>query len=193
MKNQFLIIALLCVLTGCDKEILLKSTQETAPTNFTTHTISAGKHSSDKSTIKQFSGNQLIVNVRFDSSAIYQSQLKDNQADINKIVGFSEGANNHIHSARIGWNWDNNALRLYAYAYVDGERLTSFLTTIAIGAVVKCSIQAVENNYIFTVNNHSLMLPRTVKSEVANGYWQYPYFGGDEVAPHNIYISMQYL
>jgi hypothetical protein len=48
--------------------------------------------------------------------------IPENQYDINKLWGFSEGINNQYNSARIGWSWNNDALRLYGYVYAKGVR-----------------------------------------------------------------------
>ncbi len=180
-------------LASCSKENQLAQPPPTNATTFITYNISQGKHYSDKSNIKVFSGNILNVNVRFDSSAIYRSAHPENQEDINKLVGFSEGPDNHLHSARIGWNWSNDSLRLYAYAYAQGQRDLQFISVVSIGCIVRCKIEAVGNRYHFTVDQKSVDLPRAVKEQAVHGYWQYPYFGGDEVAPHPICIQLEFL
>lgn len=181
------------LLTGCSKEQPFRQDEVLQPTLFTRNTIFKGNHFSNQSNIKAFSGNSISVNVRFDSTAIYQTTTAENQEDINKLVGFSEGSNNHLNSARIGWNWSKNALKLYAYAYTNGQRITQEITVINIGATVRCDISATGTKYIFTVGDKLIELPRALGDSKVSGYWQYPYFGGDEVAPHNIYIDIEYL
>jgi hypothetical protein len=132
-------------------------------------------------------------NIRFDSSCIYTTINPENQYDINKLVGFTEGIDNHINSARIGWSWNNNALRLYAYAYANGERNAAEIGTVAIGIPFTVSVGISGNEYVFSVNDKMVSLPRAIQETTVSGYWQYPYFGGDEVAPHDIYIYMQEL
>jgi len=53
--------------------------------------------------------------VKFDSSAIYQTEFSENQYAVNKLWGFSEGTDNHYNSARIGCSWTNYALHLYGW------------------------------------------------------------------------------
>jgi hypothetical protein len=38
------------------------------------------------------------------------------------------------------------------------------------------------------VNDKTTAMPRTSKAAVAKGYKLFPYFGGDETAPHDINI-----
>jgi len=192
MKNLLIVLQLL-LLAGCQKETLTESSPLIPPTGFITYSILKGSHFSDKSSIKVFTGTGLSFNVKFDSSAIYQTIDPANQYDINKLCGFTEGNNNHINSARIGWSWNDGALRLYAYAYADGTRNTAEITSVAIGPVIHVSIGITATEYVFTIDDKKVFLPRTVKDTVVNGYWQYPYFGGDEVAPHHIYVHLKNL
>jgi hypothetical protein len=53
---------------------------------------------------------------------------------------------------------------------------------------VNCSIKVDSTNYLFTVNGITTQLPRTATTAKAEGYQLYPYFGGDETAPHQINI-----
>lgn len=76
---------------------------------------------------------------------------------------------------------------------LQGERVTQYITSVAIGATAQCAIEARIDKYVFTVNDHSVELPRAIKTVAANGYWQYPYFGGNEVAPHPIFIYIEHL
>ena len=126
---------------------------------------------------------------RFDSTAIYQTQSIENQYDINKLYGFSDNnSDHHQYSARFGWRWSDKALRLFAYVYNGGAVISKELTTVMIGAEVNCSIRISGDNYLFTVNGITTSMPRTATTDKAKGYQLYPYFGGDESAPHQINI-----
>ena len=160
---------------------------------FVLYTIPAGQHSSDKSVFKAVKVTTMNFVAKFDNSAIYQSVIPINQYDINKLYGFSEGLNHQYNSARIGWAYNDGALRLYAYAYNKGVRESQEITPVSIGTEVSCSISVSGYLYIFTVNNVSVTLPRANSTSSASGYQLYPYFGGDEVAPQNIYISIKNL
>jgi hypothetical protein len=130
--------------------------------------------------------------VRFDSSAIYETQLAENQYDINKLYGFSDNnTDHHQYSARFGWRWSDKALRLFAYVYNEGAVTSKELTRIDIGTEINCSIKLNGAHYLFTANGTTTEMPRLSTTEKAKGYQLYPYFGGDELAPHqiNIWIS----
>ncbi len=127
---------------------------------------------------------------KFDNSAIYQTVIPNNQKDINKLWGFSEGFNNQYNSARMGWGYSNGAIRLYGYVYSKGVRYSKEITTVVPGEEINCSIKISGSTYIISAKGISVSLPRGTTAAKANGYQQYPYFGGDETAPHDIYISI---
>jgi hypothetical protein len=130
---------------------------------------------------------------RFDSSAIYQTIDPVNQYDINKLYGFSEGLDHQYNSARIGWAWVEGALRLYAYVYNKGVRLSQEICPVSIGTDINCSISLSGTTYLFNVNGNEVTLSRGSTTTTASGYQLYPYFGGDEVAPHDILIKIRTL
>jgi hypothetical protein len=158
---------------------------------FVLYTILKGQHSSDKSTFKSVKVSQMNFVAKFDASAMYQTVIPVNQYDINKLYGFSEGFDHQYNSARIGWAWNDGALRLYAYAYNKGVRDSKEITTVTIDSEINCSIAVSGYKYVFTVNGVTVDLPRANSTATASGYQLYPYFGGDEVAPQNIYISIK--
>ena len=162
-------------------------------TKYTTYTIRQGQHYCDQNTLKAVTTSEMNFVAKFDNSAIYQTILPDNQYDINKLWGFSEGFDHQYNSARIGWSWNNDALRLYAYAYANGIRYSEEITPVLIGTDINCSIRPVGNTYVFSVNGISVSLPRGPSTSTASGYQLYPYFGGDETAPHTITILIRSL
>ncbi len=169
------------------------STSAITTPQFILYTILKGQHSSDKSVFKPVVVSRMNFVAKFDNSAIYTTVIPVNQYDINKLYGFSEGINHQYNSARIGWAYNDGALRLYGYAYNKGVRESIEITTVTIGTEISCSISLSGYSYIFTVNGVSQKLARANSTTTASGYQLYPYFGGDEVAPQNIYISIKQL
>lgn len=163
-----------------------------APTvQYSTFTIRQGQHYCDQNSFKSIRTSEMKFMTKFDNSAIYLSVIPENQYDINKLWGFTEGINNAVNSARIGWSWNDGALRLYAYVYANSIRYSQEITPVTIGAEITCSIKVVGSTYLFTVNGISVSLPRGLSTSQASGYQQYPYFGGNEVAPHLITIKIK--
>jgi hypothetical protein len=197
MKNIICLSGLLFVLFSCKKEVtsVLKNPHGgTTTTQFTKYTIRQGQNYCDGNSFTPTSYSELNFIAKFDSTAIYTNVNPDNQLDINKLYGFSD--NNATHqdfSARFGWRWSDNALRLFGYVYNNGIRDSKELGTVSIGAENNCSIKVNPKSYVFTLNGKVDSLPRTSTTVKATGYKLYPYFGGDETAPHTIYIWIKEL
>lgn len=179
------------LLAGCHK------TREAIPENlpvadssgFFKYTIRAGAHYALHNDYKPVETTRLKFTVRFDSSAIYQSAHAANQYDINKLYGFSDnGAAHHHFSARLGWRWSDGALRVFAYVYNAGLRISEELGAVPIGKAIACRIEVAGNQYRFYCNEYVRTLPRGSTTPQGKGYLLYPYFGGDEAAPHEVTI-----
>jgi hypothetical protein len=66
------------------------------------------------------------------------------------------------------------------------------LGNAAIGNEYMCSIQVTDGAYVFNFNNKQHIIPRALKNKTATGFLLYPYFGGDETAPHEIRIFIRH-
>lgn len=165
-----------------------------ATVEYLKYTIEKGAQYCDQNGFKNVQYDTLSFKVKFDSSAIYQTVNPNNQTDINKLFGFSDNnAAHHDFSARFGWNWSNNALRLFGYIYNNGVMSFKELGQIAIGTENNCVLKVSGDTYIFTLNGQSVTMPRASTTAKGQGYKLYPYFGGDETAPHNIEIWIKEL
>jgi hypothetical protein len=183
--------------SSCDKSkesIVLNDHPPATHPQFIKYTIRAGQHNSDQNAFKQTNYSELKFIVKFDSTAIYQTLSAGNQYDVNKLYGFSDNNDQHHRfSARFGWRWSEEALRLFGYIYNNGVMSFEELGTINIGIEYKCSIKVNASSYTFTVNDLTKTMPRTSTTATAVGYQLYPYFGGDETAPHDINIWIKQL
>ena len=196
MKNKLFIsfVVALC-LCACTKEVAnpqnsvgKKETEQT----FIQYNIFKGSHYCDKNNFVPVKLNELKFKVKFDSSAIYKTSSAENQTDINKLFGFSDNNEfHHEYSARFGWRWSDNALRLFAYVYNNGKMTFKDLGTVSIGKENTCAISVSGSEYIFSFNGAETVMPRASRTPEAEGYMLYPYFGGDEAAPHNIFIWIE--
>jgi hypothetical protein len=181
------VLALLC--SGCNKMADVISPSNSGAGQFVDYTIRKGNQYCEGNAYQPIETGELKFTVRFDSTAIYQTVDPVNQFDINKLYGFSDNnALHHQFSARFGWRWSEGALRLFAYVYNEGAVLSKELTTVQIGQELACSISVTGTHYIFTAGKVSADLPRMSTTPRATGYRLYPYFGGDETAPHEIHI-----
>lgn len=151
-----------------------------------------GKHS-ETYPVQMLQSEALNFYARFDHTAIYTSRTEENQWDTNKLVGFSEcNSHHHENSARFGWRWRNDSLEIAAYAYSGGERIIEEMGTISLNKSAYFSLQLTDEHYVFTLNSHPpVKISRTKSCELGAYYMLWPYFGGDEVAPHDISIRIK--
>ncbi len=190
-------VAISLITVSCSKkdslEVLLPEKAAVIDkSGYATYTIAAGKHYSEDNGYRATSLRKLHFIARFDSSAVYTSGMPENQYDINKLYGFSDNnSHHHTNSARFGWRWSDHALRLFAYVYNNGVVFTKEIGVAGIGADLECTIRAERDAYVFEFNGAKEVLPRRAQTELAEGYKLYPYFEGDEVAPHTMRIAIR--
>jgi hypothetical protein len=192
MKATTLCIVVAMLFASCRKLTDVVIDKVSTPANssgFIKYTIRQGNQYCDQSGFAAVETSEMKFVVKFDSSAIYQTKFSENQYDINKLFGFSDNnADHHQFSARIGWRWSDNALRLFGYVYNNGIMVSKEISPVKIGDEINCFIRVAGNSYIFQVNEGSATMPRLSTTDNAKGYQLYPYFGGDETAPHEINI-----
>jgi hypothetical protein len=133
--------------------------------------------------------------VLFDDSAKYTTATLENQHDINKLVGFIDcgSLNVHKNSARFGWRWYQGAVQILAYTYVDKVRNSEYLGDAEIGKPAHYSIKVDGSQYVFNFNGREVRMLRGCHKAHTLKTGEYPYFGGDEVAPHKVQILIKYL
>lgn len=160
---------------------------------FTTYIIPGGEHFCIGNTYAVDTFWGMSFQAVFDSSCIYTNADPANQADINKLYGFSDGgAHHHVNSARFGWNWEAGALHIYAYCYGNGVRQSYDLGTVSLGEPHDFRIELYAGQYHFSVDNkYQTFMERGAQEPYAYGYSLLPYFGGDEPAPHDVRIKIK--
>lgn len=160
--------------------------------DYITYKISKGNHEIDNNSNGLFTGNEMKFQAIFDSTCIYKTVDPGNQFDINKLMGFSDcSSQHHENSARFGWNWKENALHIYAYIYVSGQRQEKELGTAELGKTASFKLSTLNNTYIFVYNGNTTIMPRHCSGGLGIAYKLLPYFGGDEVAPQDIKIKIR--
>lgn len=153
-----------------------------------TYVIKKGNHDSGQH-VSVVTKNNLKFQTIFDDSAIYTTQASANQGDINKLYGFSDcDSAHHDNSARFGWRWFNNQLEIHAYTYVDGVRSSQYIKSVNLNQTHSYQLNIVSDHYELIVDDTKISMPRGCGTTSILKYKLYPYFGGDEVAPHDIKI-----
>ncbi|MFZ9955482.1 MAG: hypothetical protein ACO3E1_05105 [Flavobacteriales bacterium] len=170
--------------------LLLSCTKEKTEENtYQTFVIEKGSHESEHAIGEAINDSLLEFKVIFDSSAVYQELGDENTEDVNKLYGMSDcGIMHHMNSARVGWRWLHGNLELFAYSYNNGKREMKKIGSFSINTELKCTIACAKGKYIFKVNGQQAETKRTCTND--EHYLLYPYFGGNETAPHRIKIKI---
>lgn len=195
-----LAIAMLGLATACEDPnvMVLNEQQEAAisgtkaPAEIKKYVIRTGEQHATL-TFETAELNRLKFRALFDTSSIYQTADPANQADINKLYGVSDcNTYHHNNSARFGWRWYQEQLEIWAYSYVNGERVSTFIDTVELDTYNDYEILFTEHKYIFRLNDKEVEMERACQAK-ATGYKLFPYFGGNETAPKDISIWIEEL
>jgi len=188
-KWQQLAVLSIFVLYSCKTDTITPVTATTNPETIV-YTIKKGEHDTN-SPLALRTATTIKFEATFDASAIYQTIDKANQADINKLYGVADcRTDHHTNSARFGWRWYNNQLEIHAYTYLDKVRHSKLVGVVELNKAYTYEIQLQDNKYKFILDDTTVELPRHCNGK-GEGYQLYPYFGGDEVAPHDITIRIK--
>lgn len=159
------------------------------------YVISQGQHYNNLRTFGFFPHDSLAFEVVFDSTAMYQTQSRANQADWNKLMGFSDCASLHqTNSVRVVWRYlpANGGLQLGEYYYTDGKRSFATLGNYQFNDTIPVKIYTSNGFYKVQAGSHSGSKKRAC-SNASGRYGLYPYFGGDETAPQDINMFIRQL
>lgn len=143
--------------------------------------------------INHFKGTEMSMEFKFDESVIYTSQIPSNQADTNKLWGFSD-CNKwepQKDSARFGWRWYNKRIEIMAIVDYKFVHYIEYLGTTEPGQWSSGIIRLEEGKYAFYYKDTRLLMDRHCEKPKFTGYRHFPYFGGDEKSPHAIRIHLR--
>jgi hypothetical protein len=180
---------MICGVAGCSKAVDEKTPVES---EYVEYVIPKGQHYAAGNNFRVLEKKSLAFKVRFDSSCIYKLSNASNAGDINKLYGFSDcGANHQVNSARFGWVWNGSVIELYAYCYGESKRSSKLLGTVGIGREIELGLAVESGKYVFMVNGFNEYIQRSCNDDTSESYQLFPYFGGDEVAPHDVRIFIK--
>ncbi|MGB8193444.1 MAG: hypothetical protein WCF67_16045 [Chitinophagaceae bacterium] len=193
MTNRILCVLLTCFSFACNKQVETATENTNAPSSqYIEYIIKKGNHYTERNEYRALHLSSLQFTVLFDSSCIYNTARESNADDINKLYGFSDCSTpHHENSARFGWRWNGNGLEIHAYCYNNNNRQSKYLGNIPIGQPVNMSITIEGAAYVFEINGRKEKMQRHCSGPVAEGYQLYPYFGGDETAPHDVRVLIK--
>jgi hypothetical protein len=156
--------------------------------------IKKGNHSS-RSKAQTLMTNRLRFEALFDESAIYTSIDPIQQHSKNKLMGFSDC--NSVHqqnSARFGWHWIDEGLHVTAYVYANGQRLEEYIGEVQLNQFHRYEVGFEDDYYFFRLDDlPEVRVERKASCRMGLFYVLWPYFGGQETAPHDIRILIRML
>ena len=184
------VLFILLVLIGCNKE---------DENGYRVYTIDRGNHYSDGPIDKLF-GNDNRANswgweVIFEPSCIY-SELDlfnpSNYLDVNKLIGFSDCDRHHSqYSCRIGWRASGDSIELLIYKRDDNNIEFKSLKKIYPDQIVNVTLEFKDTIYISCIDGICDTLDRPCPDWSGRKYSLFPFFGGQETAPHKMKIRIK--
>jgi hypothetical protein len=150
--------------------------------------IRKGDHSDDRFPYLWVNKKKMEFDITFTESCRYN--LGTDQSDQNKLFGIGYSPGHRMNSVRFGWFYNPtlDCIEISAYTYEDGVRYILQMAKVAIGET---------NRYVLTIDGdrHDLEVVGKARNRVmtkssAFSYMLHPYFGGNQPAPHHIYIKM---
>ena len=162
-------------------------------------TISEGGHDgSPKSVVAMETDTsfdrQLSFDAYFHGDARYTSVDPVNQYDWNKLMGLTS-SDHQYNSIRLGWRYnpDEDAIDLGYYGYLNGVRQMHELATVPFERWVPVTLQFSTTGTTATADGVSASESGVVDTTAGGATFimQTAYFGGDEVAPHDIHIDVR--
>ena len=178
-------VLILLLLVSCAKEV--------DDLGFRVYTIPAGEHSSG-SFLNHPDNSRISFQFVLDNSAYYKTEIPENQHDVNKIYGMSDfGVRHQKYSIRLGWRYLNEQLELCWLRHEEGKHSSATIRTIEPDVIYNATIDIKTFYYVIVINNDTTMVRRRPEGYwgLVRRYYLYPYFGGNEYAPHDITIKIK--
>lgn len=139
--------------------------------------------------------NKIAFRAKFSNSCLYDLRNVNNY-DINKLFGFSTSIWHHNQSARVGWRrHDNNSIEVVTYSYYNHVRVPeTILGIVKPEQEFTCTIEDTESHYVYTYNEGDTFKKvedHKLRDKVWFKYLLWPFFGGDQTAPHHMILYIE--
>lgn len=189
MKLKYIPILLLG-LFSCNKE---------NADGYRVYTIDRGDHYSDGPIDKLFGNDNRADSweweVIFESSCIYsESDLfnPSNYLDVNKLIGFSDCDRHHSqYSCRVGWRASGDSIELLIYKRDDNNIEFKSLKKVYPDQIVNVTLDFKDTIYTSCIDGICDTLVRPCPDWSGRKYSLFPFFGGQETAPHKMKILIK--
>lgn len=185
MRNLITILSTMAtlLLTACEPEADL----------YRNFYFREGEHYASPRLSESLQSNRLAFYAKFDKSCRYIFEETGFQDSKNKLLGFADCNNlHHENSARFTWQWFNNQMEIFAYCYVNGERVEKFIGVVELEKENRFEILLTSEAYLFKLNDQeAVSVTRGSTCDIGLYYMLWPYFGGTLPAPHNMSLSIK--
>lgn len=162
-------------------------------------TIKKGKHYASGLHLRPYLGKRIITwNIKMDISCLYTA-VNDDSGDLNKLCGVSFG-HHHKNSLRFAWRPDFNRMgeiSIFAYWYTNGQRRSLYIGNIMHNISYRFEIaqHGCSVTFIFDYADQHRMNSKATSVRINHpsmkwGYYLWPYFGGNNTAPHDMTIDL---
>ena len=173
--------------------MFVSCTKEVDDLGFRTYVIPEGQHRSGNF-FNHPDNSRINFQFILDESAEYKTEIPENQYDVNKIYGFSDfGKAHQKYSIRLGWRYVEGNVELCWLKRENSNNSSGFIRNIELNQIYNAVIDINTFYYVIVVNNDTTMVRRRPGSfwGTIRRYYLYPYFGGNEFAPHDITIKIK--
>ncbi len=173
--------------------LLISCSKEVDDLGFRTYTIPEGKHSSG-TFFNHPDNSRIIFDFMLDESAVYQTEVPENQDDVNKIYGMSDfGRIHQKYSIRLGWRYIDGQIELCWLRHEEGRHSSATIRTIEADEIYNAVINITTFYYQIVIDGDTTLVRRRPEGYwgTVRRYYLYPYFGGNEYAPHDITIKIK--
>ena len=178
-------LLILLLMVSCSKEV--------DDLGFRVYTIPAGEHSSG-SFLNHPDNSRISFQFVLDNSAYYETEIPENQYDVNKTYGMSDfGLRHQKYSIRLGWRYIDNELQLCWLRHEEGRHSSATIRTIEPDVIYNATIDIKTFYYVIVIDSDTTLVRRRPEGNwgLIRRYYLYPYFGGNEYAPHDITIKIK--
>ena len=173
--------------------LLVSCAKEVDDLGFRVYTILEGQHSSGVF-INYADNSRIKFDFMLNESAYYETEIPENQHDVNKIYGVSDfGVRHQKYSIRLGWRYLNEQLELCWLKHEDDVHSSATIKIIQPDVIYSAIIDINTFYYVIVIDNDTTLVRRRPKGNwgLKRRYYLYPYFGGNEYAPHDITIKIK--
>jgi hypothetical protein len=180
MKKFSLLLLITLISLSCTKDIV--------EDGFTVYRIEKGQHDSGNR-VDVTTRETVAYEVQFTESCLYEIP-SDDSLDVNKLFGLSDASSHSNHSARFGWRAKGNQIEIMTYVRRSGNIVTRPIGIVSPGQTACYTINILPDYYLFRFESTIDTIRRTSQF---NGmrYHLWPYFGGNNPAPHTMEIYMK--